>query len=69
MAESIDAQATFLADLAELRKRHGYAIGGCGCCGSPWVEKVDEDKRDGSYGVSGGTLVWAPAPTPYKVKP
>lgn len=28
----------FLQDLAELTKKHGIKIDGCGCCGSPWLE-------------------------------
>lgn len=27
----------FLSDLTELSRKHGIAIGGCGCCGSPWL--------------------------------
>lgn len=28
---------SFLAELRDLCGRYGYKIGGCGCCGSPWV--------------------------------
>lgn len=28
----------FLKDLAELTKQHGIEIGGCGCCGSPYLD-------------------------------
>ncbi|MBX5436754.1 MAG: hypothetical protein IRZ33_06000 [Alicyclobacillaceae bacterium] len=27
----------FLDELSELTKRYGLIIGGCGCCGSPYV--------------------------------
>jgi hypothetical protein len=33
--------AAFLADLAALTEKHGIKIGGCGCCGSPWLKKTD----------------------------
>ena len=39
--------AAFLADLAALTEKHGIEIGGCGCCGSPWLKKTD--KRQGQY--------------------
>ena len=41
------AVAAFLADLAALTEKHGIEIGGCGCCGSPWLKKTD--KRQGQY--------------------
>ena len=33
----------FLNDLTELSKKYGFSIGGCGCCGSPWI--FDEESR------------------------
>lgn len=27
----------FLDELSELSRKHRIAIGGCGCCGSPWI--------------------------------
>ena len=27
----------FLKELSELTQKHGFSIGGCGCCGSPWI--------------------------------
>lgn len=38
MNEGLEA---FLAELTELSRKHGIVIGGCGCCGSPWVYKKD----------------------------
>jgi hypothetical protein len=31
----------FLRDLHELTQMHGIAIGGCGCCGSPYLYEVN----------------------------
>lgn len=31
----------FLEELSELSNKYGFAIGGCGCCGSPWVATID----------------------------
>lgn len=33
--ERLDA---FLKELSDLTRKYGFIIGGCGCCGSPWVE-------------------------------
>ena len=48
----------FLKELSELSNEYGFIIGGCGCCGSPWVDEVDGDGcfcnltfRDGKYYV------------------
>lgn len=27
----------FLNELSELTQKHGFSIGGCSCCGSPWI--------------------------------
>lgn len=35
----------FFKELSELTNKYGFAICGCGCCGSPWVEDV-ENKKD-----------------------
>lgn len=45
----------FLAELSELTLKHGIAIGGCFCCGSPWLTTVDKSKA-GCYGVSWGDV-------------
>lgn len=31
----------FLKDLTKLSTKHNLVIGGCGCCGSPWIELMD----------------------------
>jgi len=47
----------FLEGLAELTKKKGVAIGGCGCCGSPYLYIVDgagtyrvNQRNDGDWG-------------------
>ena len=32
---------SFLEELSELSNKYGFEIGGCGCCGSPWVVSMD----------------------------
>lgn len=34
--EPSDLEA-FEKELVELCLKHGFEIGGCGCCGSPWI--------------------------------
>lgn len=36
--EQAAKQLAFLLELRELSRKHGIAIGGCGCCGSPWLD-------------------------------
>lgn len=31
----------FLKELTELTQKYGLEIGGCGCCGSPWVLEIE----------------------------
>lgn len=33
----------FLEELSELSNKYGLIIGGCGCCGSPWVAEIEID--------------------------
>lgn len=51
MAEQ-ERVGAFLADLAELSMKYGLAVGGCGCCGSPWIGWLPEPNMDGSILVS-----------------
>lgn len=39
----------FLVDLTALTKKYGLAIGGCGCCGSPWLEPIDVSNEKSGY--------------------
>lgn len=53
---SKDAQGTyeerekeFIKDLTKLSRRYGVQIGGCGCCGSPFLGDIQKDQQGGSY--------------------
>lgn len=35
----------YIRDMVQLHIKHKASIGGCGCCGSPWVE-VETDARN-----------------------
>lgn len=39
----------FLTELTELTIKHGIAIAGCGCCGSPYLTPLAEGEEQGSY--------------------
>jgi hypothetical protein len=45
MMDVDERRAEFVAALTRLSKEHGFAIGGCGCCDSPWIEETKEDSR------------------------
>jgi hypothetical protein len=45
----------FLKELTKITKKHKIAIGGCGCCGSPYLVSVEKSKgtrytHDGEFG-------------------
>lgn len=65
MNDEISRIAAFLADLDALTEKHGIAIGGCGCCKSPFLEDKgcsmslrygDLEYGDGGYMVVGCDL-------------
>jgi hypothetical protein len=47
-----DRVKAFLKDLTELSRKHHIAIGGCGCCGSPYLSDIPDEKLDDIYVVS-----------------
>ena len=55
----------FLKDLELLTEKYKIVIGGCGCCGSPFLYKLDDDRvikynleyYNGSYNVSNTEFV------------
>lgn len=36
----------FLKELAELTQKYGFVIGGCGCCGSPYIDDLKRETID-----------------------
>lgn len=44
----------FLIELTELGRKHGIVIGGCGCCGSPFIYQLREDQLALVYSVDDG---------------
>ena len=39
----------FLIELSELSRKHGLLIGGCGCCGSPYIMRKEDDQEPSGY--------------------
>ena len=37
-------EAGFLKELTEVSKKYGLVIGGCGCCGSPFIVDIKKNK-------------------------
>ena len=50
-----EKEREFIIGLNELTKKTGIAVGGCGCCGSPYLHEIDsEDISNGAgYGDNG----------------
>lgn len=44
----------FLEELSELTNKYGFVIGGCGCCGSPWVDEIGGDSVGEELGFVNG---------------
>ncbi len=55
-----ERKLAFLLELRELTIKHGIAIGGCGCCGSPWLyETTDVSNERARYTEDEGkNLTW-----------
>ncbi len=47
-------RASFLIGLAKLTRETGVAIGGCGCCGSPYLFALNQDELDERAGYGSG---------------
>jgi hypothetical protein len=58
MTDEQNKYRQFLLELRELTNKHGLAIGGCGCCGSPFLDEITPDDRGGYIGLDGFELGW-----------
>lgn len=41
--------AAFLRELTDLSTKYNLVIGGCGCCGSPWIMELEHDDHGKAY--------------------
>lgn len=53
----------FISELEALCKRHKASIGGCECCGVPWVEVDGQMAFDVAFNFAEETSVEAMPPT------
>lgn len=44
-----DEMDEFLRELSALTRKHKITIGGCGCCGSPFLDSLKDGDGDGKY--------------------
>ena len=47
--DATDKEKEFLIGLTELTKRTGIVIGGCGCCGSPNLQEIENIPEESGY--------------------
>jgi hypothetical protein len=54
-----EREKRFLLELTTLTRKYGVSIGGCGCCGSPWLDStiIPTDPRAG-YSMTSGCVKW-----------
>lgn len=43
--------AAFIKGLTSLTQDHGLVIGGCGCCGSPYIFELSKKEKEYEYAV------------------
>ena len=49
----------FLVGLEKLSRETGVVIGGCGCCGSPYLREMGAESSQSGYGFgSTGEVLW-----------
>ena len=62
MKTESERKAEFLIGLAKLTRETGICISGCGCCGSPALDAMDDDElpdERAGYGYgSAGEVLW-----------
>jgi hypothetical protein len=49
-------EKAFLIELTALSKKHGIAVDGCGCCGSPFLNTIDSAPDEAGYAINPGEL-------------
>ena len=42
MSSELPNRDQFLTELSALTRKHGIVIWACGCCGSPWLSKMEK---------------------------
>lgn len=50
MSELTEAERRFILGLTKLTQETGIAIGGCGCCSSPFLEAAEFTSSESGYG-------------------
>lgn len=60
MSDETERYNLFLVELAALTRKHGVAVGGCGCCGSPYLlaDAKVSDPRAGYVHRKGEEVHW-----------
>lgn len=53
-----EKELRFMEELTALSKKHQLTIGGCGCCGSPWLEDLSNQEGRYIYNDRNGKLEW-----------
>lgn len=51
-----DNEKAFLKALTKLTKQYNISIGGCGCCGSPWIVHEAKIRNGAKYSADGMDL-------------
>lgn len=57
MSETVsdkERMEAFIRDLTEITRKHGVAIGGCGCCGSPYLDDEASVHQEAGYAFLDG---------------
>jgi hypothetical protein len=58
MIDGTKNQKEFIKELGNLTRKYKIRIYGCGCCGSPSLEQIDEDEGEGYVYTYGSELRW-----------